>query len=363
MATTININESSTYSELDSGNEAVYATAHDKATASARTGALSLGQIKAANQYRIFRGFIYFDASAIPDTAEIISAKLKLTLTQDESDTNFNIVIRKNVADTYPSVPLVTSDFDYTFYTLDGGSINTADIVAGANYIWLNSTGLGWISKTGITKLALISSRDINSTTPDGDEYMGFSGAVGNTVLTITYSIESYPSVTTQATTNVGDTYCTANGTLTDGGLATEWGFEYGESETPTWKISQTGNIGEQAFLLGIPGLEPSTTYYCRAYCTNSVGTGYGDWVTFTTGTLATYGMYEEDNTPTVSFYVRKVGGKWSIKHGPYTEDQVDIEITKILTEGTGKYQIKFESNALCSIACTVMTKMDIKAR
>ncbi|GAF72785.1 unnamed protein product, partial [marine sediment metagenome] len=78
---------------------------------------------------------------------------------------------------------------------------------------------------------------------------------------------------------------------------------------------------------------------------------------------VPSYGLYEEDNTATICFYVRKVGGKWSIKHGPYTTDQSDIEITKILTEGKGKYQIKFESDVLTGISASVMCKVDIKAR
>ena len=36
-----------------------------------------------------------------------------------------------------------------------------------------------------------------------------------------------------------------------------------------------------------IAGLDPNTTYYVRAYATNSVGTAYGDEVSFTTTTLA----------------------------------------------------------------------------
>lgn len=94
------------------------------------------------------------------------------------------------------------------------------------------------------------------------------------------------------------------------------------------------------------------------------LGSGYFDSVTTNDHTHnQTYGIYEEDNTATICFYVRKVGGKWSIKHGPYTTDQADIEITKILVEGKGKYQIKFESDVLTGISAGVMCKVDIKAR
>jgi len=355
-------------------NSAVYATAHDAATGTALGTDLYVGQwwYTGTSKYYLYRAFIFFDTSTLPDDAIIISATLTLyTYKKAGVDTDFNIVIRNGMPD-YPHDAYVVGDYLYSHYSGDGGSINTANVSAtlnAANVIDLNATGLGWINLTGATKFALISSKDIDSLIPTGEERISFrerSAAAGTSVaakLVVTYDAEAYPSVTTQAASNVGKTYCTANGTLTGGGVATSWGFEYGESETPTWTVTQTGNIGEQAFSLGIPGLEPETTYYCRAYATNSHGTAVGGWVSFTTSALTTYGMYEQDNSPTVSFYVRKVGGKWSTKHGPYTTDQVDIEITKILIEGTGKYQIKFESDALCSIACTVMTKMDIKAR
>lgn len=174
------------------------------------------------------------------------------------------------------------------------------------------------------------------------------------------------PTVTTQAATGIKNVYCTGNGNITDEGYAniTERGFEYGLAEEAQFYVKQTGaDLGGGAFAMTITGLQPSTPYYYRAYATNSEGDGYGDWVLFTTGASLSYGMYEEDNSATLCFYVRKVGGKWSIKHGPYTEDQSDIEITKILTEGKGKYQIKFESDVLTGISAGVMCKVDIKAR
>lgn len=356
-------------------DNANYTTCHDAATGGVSYGNTSeyIGQRLTGGSYWIWRFFVFFDTSSIADDATIISATLTFytSINKDDVDTDFSIVIRNGMPD-YPHDALAVGDYLYSHYSGDGGSINTANVSAtqyAANVIDLNATGLGWINKTGTTKLALISSRDIDSLIPDGDEYFSIrarsaiSGTFLAAKLVVTYDVEIYPTVTTQAASNVGKTYCTANGTLTGGGVATSWGFEYGLTETPTWTITQTGNIGEQAFLLGLSGLESETTYYYRAFATNSKGTAVGAWVSFTTGAITTYGMYEEDNSPTIYFYVRKVGGKWSIKHGPYTADQTNIEITKILVEGTGKYQIKFESSALCSISANIMTKMDIKAR
>lgn len=377
MATTVTILSTDTNNCLESAAENVYADAHDAASADSLVDELKLGQINSGTQNTIYRAFLYFDTSTLPDDAIIISAKLRLRMgiraDDDKSEKEFNIVIRRNSAGTYPSDPLHVDDFDYTFYTSDLGSLNTVYITAsGVYYIWLNDIGKDWIKVDGTTKIALISSCDINAIAPifETEEWIRFyksgSHADYTPALVITYSAEEYPTVTTQAATNTGNIYCTAHGTLTDGGVATSWGFEYGESEVPTWIVEQTGNIGEQAFQLGIPGLEPSTTYYYRAFCTNSFGTAYGDWVTFTTSatpSIPSYGIHEESNAATICFYVRRAGGKWSIKHGPYTTDQTDIEIGKILTEGKGKYQIKFTSNALTGLSVNIMTKLDIKAR
>jgi len=359
--------------------DANYTTAHD----SAEGGYLGVSYLNpigyigqrwyvGTSEYRIWRSFVFFDTSSIADDATIVSATLTFyTSSKVGVDTDFNIVIRSGMPD-YPHDPLVTGDYLYSQYSGDGGSINTVNVGAtsyAVNVIDLNATGLGWINKTGTTKLALISSRDIDSLIPSGYEYFTIcaranqAGTSNVPKLIVTYDVEAYPTVTTQATTNIQDVSVKGNGTLTDGGVATEYGFEYGLTETPTWEVSSTKNIGEGAFSLNVNGLEPGTTYYYRAKATNSKGTAYGSWVSFTTRATPSYGMYEEDNSAKICFYVRKVGGKWSIKHGPYTTDQSNIEITKILVEGKGKYQIKFESDVLTGISAGVMCKVDIKAR
>ncbi len=173
-------------------------------------------------------------------------------------------------------------------------------------------------------------------------------------------------TVTTQAMTGIKNIYATGNGNITDEGLSnvTERGFDFGEAEEAQFAVRQlSSDFGTGAYTMTVSPLKPETLHYCRAWGKNTEGEVYGDWVSFTTTASPSYGIYEEDNSPTICFYVRKVGGKWSIKHGPYTKDQADIEITKLLIEGAGKYQIKFEADVRCSVACTIMTKMDIKAR
>lgn len=83
--------------------------------------------------------------------------------------------------------------------------------------------------------------------------------------------------------------YVCATGTVvSDGGVAvSEAGIVYSTSPNPTIADSK-----EKASLL--PGgnyvvyipLQPDTKYYFRAYATNSVGTAYGDEVSYTTGAI-----------------------------------------------------------------------------
>jgi len=372
MATTNTYDTSASDGYLQN-TDANYTTGHDAAVADGvykTSNFILIGQNRSEDNRDIMRSFLYFDTSGIPDDATILSAKIRLKTYSDKSDTDFNIVIRRNEAGTYPSDPLVTSDFDYTFYVSDGGSINSADLAAvdSLNYIHLNDTGLTWINKTGVTKLALISSRDINVNDPSGKEYIGFYAqeATGASIpqLSVTYAVEEYPTVTTQAATVIKDIMCVGNGTLTDGLLATEYGFEYGLTETPTWKIIRNSTISESSFALNISGLTPSTTYYYRAYATNSYGTAYGGWVSFTTSASPSYGIHEESNTATICFYISEDDGMtWGQKHGPYTTDQADIEITKLLVRGSGKKKIKFTSDVLTGISASIMCKLDLKAR
>ena len=128
------------------------------------------GQIYNNEKYYIYRGFLFFDTSPIPDTATITSVKLSIKVFSDDSATDFNLTIQ-NGQPTYPHTPLQDSDFYYIRYQGNGGQLDTSTITAGQWYnITFTSEALNWINKEGITKLCLRSSRDINSIPPTGNE-------------------------------------------------------------------------------------------------------------------------------------------------------------------------------------------------
>ncbi|MFL9831833.1 MBG domain-containing protein, partial [Flavobacterium sp. ST-87] len=93
-------------------------------------------------------------------------------------------------------------------------------------------------------------------------------------------------SLTTSAVTSIAATGATFSGNVTaDGGATvTERGFVYSTSTNPTTSNTKVqGGTGTGAFSEAITGLTAGTTYYVRAYAINSVGTAYGNEVSFTT--------------------------------------------------------------------------------
>lgn len=96
----------------------------------------------------------------------------------------------------------------------------------------------------------------------------------------------SLPIVNTNPIFNITSSTAISGGNVTyDGGTAvTARGVCWSTTPNPTIADNHTsdGN-GIGVFTSSITGLTPGTTYYVRAYATNSVGTAYGEEVSFTT--------------------------------------------------------------------------------
>jgi len=97
---------------------------------------------------------------------------------------------------------------------------------------------------------------------------------------------EIAPTVTTALVTNVTTATASGGGTVTDDGGAavSARGVCWATSSNPTTAGSHTTDgAGTGAFTSSITGLVKNTTYYVRAYATNSEGTSYGANVSFRT--------------------------------------------------------------------------------
>lgn len=111
---------------------------------------------------------------------------------------------------------------------------------------------------------------------------------------------DDVPVLTTTAVTDITQTTVKSGGNITsDGGSAvTARGVCWSTDPDPTISDNKTTDgAGTGEFISNITGLMPNTTYYVRAYATNSNGTGYGSVLSFTTAEEITSLVDPRDNT------------------------------------------------------------------
>lgn len=198
---------------------------------------------------------------------------------------------------TSPTLPIVTT----TSVTLisfttasSGGSISSS---GGAT---VNARGVCWSTTPNPTTA--------NSKTTNGTGTGTFSSSLSGLTLNTLYYVRAYatntvgtaygnqvtfttllnptiPTVTTTPITNITLSTATSGGNvLLDGGATIIFrGLCYGTSSNPTLSNSYTtdGN-GIGVFVSNLTGLTQNTLYYVRAYAINSVGTAYGNEISFT---------------------------------------------------------------------------------
>jgi hypothetical protein len=187
-------------------------------------------------------------------------------------------------------------------------SINVASVVDGDNrdFLYCGSTYL-WPTATlasggTFTKdvSSCVSGHDLTTTSPicsenawnstcNGGFFYGYSS--GDVVLnsaTLTVTVPGMPAVTTGSATNIGSTGATVSGTLTSLGstAVTQYGIAWATTANPTTAdnattLGATSTLG--SFSSALTGLSTGTTYYARAYVTNTAGTAYGSQTSFTT--------------------------------------------------------------------------------
>lgn len=163
--------------------------------------------------------------------------------------------------------------------------------------------------------------------------------AYGEEVSFTTTQNFSAPSVTTSTVTNITETTATGGGNVTNDGGATvtERGICWSTEHNPTTDDNHgSSGSGTGIFTVEIANLNPHTTYYVRAYAINSVGTSYGEEVSFSTisymfpPTVATLPVFEiAQTTATGAGNVTDDGGAtvtergvcWSTTNNPTIAD------------------------------------------
>lgn len=93
-------------------------------------------------------------------------------------------------------------------------------------------------------------------------------------------------TLTTSVVTSIETTTAISGGIISSDGLSnvSSRGICWSTTANPTIADSKTSDgTGTGTFTSNLTGLLPNTTYYVRAYATNSVGTAYGNQVSFST--------------------------------------------------------------------------------
>jgi len=128
---------------------------------------------------------------------------------------------------------------------------------------------------------------------------------------------QTVPTLTSSTVNGVGISTASGGGTITSNGGATItatgicWSSK---NNTPTTSdTTASGSATTGSFTASLANLQSNTTYYVRAFATNSAGTGYGNVITFSTIVDTTKVSFAY-NGATVTYGVLispKTGRKW----------------------------------------------------
>jgi hypothetical protein len=123
--------------------------------------------------------------------------------------------------------------------------------------------------------------------------YMDYG--IANYLFSIYPVSATLPTVSTNAISNITFNTASSGGIISNNGgaVVTARGVCWSTSPNPTVSLSTKtlDGIGSGSFSSSITGLVAGTTYYVRAYATNSVGTVYGSQVILTTSAQLAIGQ------------------------------------------------------------------------
>ena len=163
-------------------------------------------------------------------------------------------------------------------------------------------------------------------------------------------SAATLAALTTTAVSTIAQTTAQSGGNITaDGGASiTTRGVCWGTTTNPTVSKSKTTDgTGTGNFTSSLTGLTANTTYYVKAYATNSAGTVYGNEVSFATQQIITIPVLTTTAPITITQITAKSGGNitadggapisargicWSATTGPTIANSKTIEGTGVGT-------------------------------
>ena len=193
------------------------------------------------------------------------------------------------------------------------------------------------------------------------------AGTGYGSMITIT-TLKTVPILTTTAITEISAMGGVSGGKISsDGGSSItgrgiSWSETQGATLTGTYgnSVASTTNFG-----VAMTSLKPSTTYYLRAFATNSVGTGYGDEKSFTTSDGQYYTSFESGLLPS------GWSGTWKVNNytafdGSYSLKSLDatdcdgIYTTTLATAGQISFYYAFSDGSNISFYIDNVNIMDL---
>jgi hypothetical protein len=194
----------------------------------------------------------------------------------------------EGVKDINPSAP---SGLVVTATTLSQVSLSWTDNSSNETGFKIERKTSGSFQEIGSVAAGITSYTDLSVQANSTYIYRVFAyNAVGNSLQPsneVTATTRSLPVLTSVSITNTTNTSATAGGNITsDGGSSiTAKGVVWHTSPNPTTALSTktSDGTGTGIFSSAISGLAANTTYYVRAYATNTYGTSYGNELSFTT--------------------------------------------------------------------------------
>ena len=208
------------------------------------------------------------------------------------------VISVRTLSATIPAGVTTNTISSITQTTATGGGNSTND--GGAT---ITSKGVCWSNTTSSPTIA-------NSKTVDGSGIGSFTSSLSGLTANTTYYVRAYATnsagtsygsvisfttlsatiptgVTTNSISSISQTTASGGGSISsDGGAAiTSRGVCWSNTtSSPTISNSKTvDGTGIGSFTSSLTGLTSNTTYYVRAYATNSAGTAYGSATSFTT--------------------------------------------------------------------------------
>ena len=212
---------------------------------------------------------------------------------------NTNIIVRNNIITGFSSGGIVANDATY----INGLTITNNILYGNGNsndpyYIGGSPSGYSYVNNLKANPL-FVSTTDFHLQAGSPGINVGYvissltTDYAGNAIGTPDIGVYAYgaisatvPVITTTAPSQKTQTSAVSGGnTTSDGGASiTERGICWSTSVNPTILDSHVTNPGSVGiFASSMTGLIKNTTYYVRAYATNSVGTSYGSGISFST--------------------------------------------------------------------------------